>query len=162
MWFYSLTHGRNRTCWREALMVPYRSQVCSTPNHWWRLRGQGRVSLVAQLIICFSTNSHVVQRPCCPYATAFTRYSSCPILATSETKISFLSFLLDLDQRLGGSPHSRPAHPVWILPAPSWCCSLLTAFCTFSLPFPFSPHLEFLSSITNLAFSCLYPGVIDW
>src|SRR4029434_1461539 len=130
-------------------------------------RACGSFQKSAQLTTRPATPSHVVQRPCCPCATALTLYSSSAIFVTSETTRSFLSFLLALDHRIGGSPHPRPARPVWTLPTISWCCNLPTAFCTSSSALHSLPvntrasmsltvsSVDSLSSITSLAFSCL-------
>ncbi len=109
----------DRTCWSEALMVPQRLQDCSVPSHLWRFLGLERLSYVAlmrklsracgsfqnsaQLIARFATPSQVIHRPYCPCATDLTLSSSCSILVTSATTRSFLSFLLALDHRMGGS-----------------------------------------------------------
>ncbi len=130
-------------------------------------RACGSFQISAQLIGWFATPSQVVHHPCCPCAKELTLSSSCSILVTSATTRSFLSFLLALDHRMGGSLHPRPARPVWTMPKICLCCSLPITFCTSSLALHFLPvsTLEFtsatalseesLNSITSLAFSCL-------
>ncbi len=79
-------------------------------------RACGSFQNSAQLIARLATPSQVVHRPYCPCATDLTLSSSCSILVTSATTRSFLSFLLALDHRMGGSLHPRPARPVWTMP----------------------------------------------
>ncbi len=156
---------------------PTRCQCCSTAQQnmlEWGIDGPTEFAgllCTKPLMEVFTAQKGVV---CCPNEETEPSLwqllelcsADCSAHDTLQTK-SFLSFLLALDHRMGGSLHLRPACPVWTMPTICLCCSLPIIFCTSSLALHFLPvstlaftsatalSEESLNSITSLAFSCL-------